>query len=382
MKNIASIFILITTVLIASCGSKTGNTELTDKKAKLEELKKQQSTLNDEIVKLESDIVKLDPSAAKKENAKLVATATIAKDNFAHYIDLQGKIDAVNIAYITPRGQGGQVKELFVKKGDAVKKGQLILKVDDVVIKRQLEQLQTQLSFAKDLYQRQQNLWKENIGTEVQLLQAKNSVDNLEKQISIVKEQLAFTNVYAEMNGVLDEVNVKVGELFAGAGQIKLVNTNDLKVAAQVPENYLEKVKVGTHVKVTLPDLNKTVDAVISVAGKLIDPLSRSFYVEAKLPADNMFRPNQVAQVKILDYANANAITVPVNTLQTDDKGKFVMVATTENGKKLARKKLVSIGELYGDKIEVKSGLQIGDVLVTEGYQSLFDGQSITTELK
>lgn len=382
MKNIASIFILITTVLIASCGSKTGNTELTDKKAKLEELKKQQSTLNDEIVKLESDIVKLDPSAAKKENAKLVATATIAKDNFAHYIDLQGKIDAVNIAYITPRGQGGQVKELFVKKGDAVKKGQLILKVDDVVIKRQLEQLQTQLSFAKDLYQRQQNLWKENIGTEVQLLQAKNSVDNLEKQISIVKEQLAFTNVYAEMNGVLDEVNVKVGELFAGAGQIKLVNTNDLKVAAQVPENYLEKVKVGTHVKVTLPDLNKTVDAVISVAGKLIDPLSRSFYVEAKLPADNMFRPNQVAQVKILDYANANAITVPVNTLQTDDKGKFVMVATTENGKKLARKKLISIGELYGDKIEVKSGLQIGDVLVTEGYQSLFDGQSITTELK
>ena len=156
-----------------------------------------------------------------------------------------------------------------------------------------------------------------------------------------------------------------------------MVNTNDLKVAAQVPENYLEKVKVGTHVKVTLPDLNKTVDAVISVAGKLIDPLSRSFYVEAKLPADNMFRPNQVAQVKILDYANANAITVPVNTLQTDDKGKFVMVATTENGKKLARKKLVSIGELYGDKIEVKSGLQIGDVLVTEGYQSLFDGQSI-----
>jgi len=379
MKNIATLIIVSAVFVLASCGSKSGNAELTEKKAKLEDLKKQQSAINDQVVKLETEIGKLDPSTIQKENEKLVSVTPLSVAPFAHYIDLQGKVEAVNIAYVTPRGQGGQVKELYVRKGDAVKKGQILLKLDDLVIKRQIDQLQTQLSFAKDLYQRQQNLWKENIGTEVQLLQAKNSVDNIEKQISIIKEQQSFTSVYAEMDGVLDDVNVKVGELFSGAGQIKLINTSDLKVTAQVPENYLEKVKVGTSLKVILPDINRTTDAVIRVAGKLIDPLSRSFYIEAKLPADNIFRPNQVAQVKILDYSNANALTIPVNTLQTDDKGKFVMVSAKENGKTVAHKKPVVAGELYGDKIEIKSGLQAGDLLITEGYQSVYDGQTITT---
>jgi len=379
MKNIATVIIISAVFVLASCGSKSGNAELTEKKAKLEELKKQQSAINDQVVKLETEIGKLDPSTIQKENEKLVSVMPLSITAFAHYIDLQGKVEAVNIAYVTPRGQGGQVKELYVRKGDAVKKGQILLKLDDLVIKRQIDQLQTQLSFAKDLYQRQQNLWKENIGTEVQLLSAKNQVDNIEKQISIVKEQQSFTSVYAEMDGVLDDVNVKVGEIFMGAGQIKLINTSDLKVTAQVPENYLEKVKVGTSLKVILPDINRTTDAVIRVAGKLIDPLSRSFYIEAKLPADNIFRPNQVAQVKILDYSNANALTIPVNTLQTDDKGKFVMVSAKENGKTVAHKKPVVAGELYGDKIEIKSGLQAGDLLITEGYQSVYDGQTITT---
>jgi len=379
MKNIATVIIVSAVFVLASCGSKSGNAELTEKKAKLEELKKQQSAINDQVVKLETEIGKLDPTTIQKENEKLVSVMPLSITAFAHYIDLQGKVEAVNIAYVTPRGQGGQVKELYVRKGDAVKKGQILLKLDDLVIKRQIDQLQTQLSFAKDLYQRQQNLWKENIGTEVQLLSAKNQVDNIEKQISIVKEQQSFTSVYAEMDGVLDDVNVKVGEIFMGAGQIKLINTSDLKVTAQVPENYLEKVKVGTSLKVILPDINRTTDAVIRVAGKLIDPLSRSFYIEAKLPADNIFRPNQVAQVKILDYSNANALTIPVNTLQTDDKGKFVMVSAKENGKTVAHKKPVVAGELYGDKIEIKSGLQAGDLLITEGYQSVYDGQTITT---
>lgn len=379
MKNIATLIIVSAVFVLASCGSKSGNAELTEKKAKLEELKKQQSALNDQVVKLETEIGKLDPSTIQKENEKLVSVTPLSIAPFAHYIDLQGKVEAVNIANVTPRGQGGQVKELYVRKGDAVKKGQLLLKLDDLVIKRQIDQLQTQLGFAKDLYQRQQNLWKENIGTEVQLLSAKNQVDNIEKQISIVKEQQSFTNVYAEMDGVLDDVNVKVGEIFMGAGQIKLINTSDLKVTAQVPENYLEKVKVGTSLKVILPDINRTTDAVIRVAGKLIDPLSRSFYIEAKLPTDNIFRPNQVAQVKIMDYSNANALTIPVNTLQTDDKGKFVMVSAKENGKTVAHKKPVVAGELYGDKIEIKSGLQPGDLLITEGYQSIYDGQTITT---
>ena len=387
MQKTAQILLIAAFVSLASCGVKNENASLKEKKDKLEELKKQQTKLNDDIVKLESEIFLADPSSKKEEKAKLVMLSEINQQAFTHYIDLQGKIDAVNIAYVAPRnGTGGLVKQLFVKKGDYVKKDQVLLKLDDAVIRRQLDQLQTQLNFVKDIYQRQQNLWNENIGTEVQLITAKNNVDNIERQISIVKEQQSYSNVTADIEGVLDDVNIRVGEFFTGmtaAGpQIKIVNTHDLKVTAQIPENYLEKVRVGSHVKITLPDINKTVDAVVSVSGKLIDANSRSFYVEAKVSADKDLRPNQIALVKIQDYASPNAIAIPVNTLQTDDKGKFVMVAVKENGKIIAHKKIVTIGELYNDQIEIKGGLLKGDQLIVDGFQGLYEGQVITTDSK
>lgn len=387
MQKTAQILMMAILVSLASCGGKNENADLKEKKNKLEELKKQQAKLNDDVIKLEAEILLADPSSKKDEKAKLVSLSTIAQQAFTHYIDLQGKIDAVNIAYVAPRnGSGGLVKELYVKKGDYVTKGQVLLKLDDAVIKRQLDQLQTQLNFAKDIYQRQQNLWKESIGTEVQLITAKNTVDNLERQMSIIKEQQSYTNVTADIEGVLDDVNIRVGEFFTGmtaAGpQIKIVNTHDLKVTAQIPENYLEKVRVGSHIKITLPDINKTIDAVVSVSGKLIDANSRSFYVEAKLPTDKDLRPNQIALVKIQDYSSPNAIAIPVNTLQTDDKGKFVMIAVKENGKTIAHKKIVAIGELYNDQIEIKSGLLQGDQLIIDGFQGLYEGQVITTDAK
>ena len=160
--------------------------------------------------------------------------------------------------------------------------------------------------------------------------------------MATVKEQWNTTNVYSDVDGVADEVNLRVGELFTGyvgqSPQIKIVNNSRLKVITQVPENYIDKVKTGSSMVVSLPDVGKTFNSQISLSGKIIDPNSRSFYVEAKMPSDKDIRPNQIALVKIQDYTAANAITIPVNTLQNDDKGKFVMVAVNENGKNIARK--------------------------------------------
>ncbi|HEX5026627.1 MAG TPA: efflux RND transporter periplasmic adaptor subunit [Agriterribacter sp.] len=370
-------------VVLAACGGtssrEAGNKPLAAKKMELEKLKAEQKALNDKVVLLEEEIIKLDPSS-KKENAKLVAISPLTTGSFTHYIDLQGRLDANNIAYVAPRGQGGVVKAVYVKQGDVVKKGQLLLKLDDAITQTQIDQLNTQLSYAKDLLQRQQNLWDQKIGTEVQLLSAKNNVTNIEKQIATAREQASFSNVYAEMSGVAETVNIKVGELFMGGQQIRIVNTNDLKVVAQVPENYLESVNVGSTVVVKLPEANdKTITTKVSVAGKLIDPNSRSFYIEAKMPADRSLRPNQIALVKIQDYTARDVITASVNTLQNDDKGKFIMVAEQENGKWIARKKPVTIGRLYGDKVEIKDGLQAGEQLITDGFQGLYDGQPIRT---
>jgi membrane fusion protein (multidrug efflux system) len=384
MKKIMNIVLAAEIIFLASCGASASNeneSTLAGKKAKLEQLKQQQAKVVTDIQKLEDEIGKMDTSTVKKEKAKLVALSTLAPGSFTHYIDLQGKIDALNIAYVTPRnGTGGQVKEIYVKKGDYVKKGQLLLKLDDAVLKRQLEGMQTQLAYFQDIYQRRSNLWKQNIGTEVDMVKAKNDVDQEDKTIETTKEQINLANVYADIEGVADDVNVRVGEFFNGVNQIKIVNTQNLKATAQVPEFYLDKVKVGTNVKVTLPELNnKTLDVKVTVAGKLIDANTRSFYIEAKIPYNKDFHPNQIALVKIQDYSVPNALTVPVSTVQNDLTGKYVLVAEKEKDRLIARKKIVQIGQLYNDKIEIKSGLQVGDVIITEGVQGLFDGQLITT---
>ncbi len=386
-KQLIGLAFIALTFSLYSCSGNTdakttGNTPLAEKKAKLETLKKQQDDLNKQITTLQAEIIKLDPSA-NPEKAKLVAVEKIASQNFNHYINLQGKVDAQNIAYVSPRGQGGQVKALYVKEGDVVKKGQLLLKLDDVLVQQQINQAQTQLKYAKDIYERRNNLWKENIGTEVDLTTAKNNVDQAQHQVDLLQEQAGFSNVYADINGVADQVTIHVGETFTGnpaaGGYIKLVNTNDLKVTAQVPDNYLGNVEVGSNVKIILPDINDSLMSKVTVAGKLIDPNSRTFQIEAKLPANPLFKPNEIAFVHIMDYSAANTFTIPVNTLQTDEQGKYVLVAVNENGKMYARKKHIQIGRLYNDRLEVKSGLSADDVIITDGFQNLYDGQLITT---
>jgi membrane fusion protein, multidrug efflux system len=390
MKSTYNIIGAVAVVLfMAACGAAAegDKKELDKKKARLEELKEKQTKAGEEIAKLEKEIGKLDTSAARADKPKLVVLTTLNPSAFTHYIDLQGKVEAENSIIVTPRGAGGQVKGLYVKQGDYVKKGQLLMKLDDAVTRQQIEQTTVQLNLAKTLYERRKNLWDQKIGTEVEVIQAKSNVDNLEKQIDLLKEQSSMSNVYADLSGVAERVNIRVGEMFSPSSAamvgITIVNTSNLKVTANVPETYQTKVKEGTNLIVTLPeDNNKSINTKVSVSGKLIDPSTRSFYIEGRVPGNGGFRPGQIAMVRIQDYAMPNAITIPINTIQNDDKGKFVMVAAVENGKKVAKKRPVTVGQLYGDTLEVKSGLQTGDILISDGFQGLYDGQLITTDAK
>lgn len=378
--------VIALTLLAAACGDSRKETAgaVGDMKVKLEQLKKDKEKIEKDIAATEAQIAKLDPSSVKEEKAKLVALSILETGSFTHYIDLQGKIEAENISYVMPRGNPGQVKELYVKRGDNVKKGQLLMKLDDAIIRQQLGQLKTQLSFAQDLYTRQQNLWKQDIGSEVQLLTAKNNVENIERQIATVNEQLATANVYAQVSGIADDVSIRVGETFTGDPMrgIKIVNTSNLKAITDVPENYLSRVKRGAPVKIVIPDLNKEFTSSISLISQSIGIATRGFIAEAKIPADASLKPNLIALMKIQDYAASNVIAVPLNTVQVDEKGKFVLVASEEKGKLITRKRPVVPGEVYGDLVEIKSGLQAGDKLITEGFQSLYDGQLVTTTVK
>jgi RND family efflux transporter MFP subunit len=402
MKNL---FIIGTAavMLLSACGNskKDGAADLNDKKAALEKLKGDKLKTDEQIKKLQDELLKLDTNAASSSKIKLVSTSPVATQHFQHFIDLQGKVDAENISYISPRMGPGQVKALYVSQGQTVKKGQLLLKMDDAIIRQQIvaatqqmEVTKTQLSFAKNVYQRQKNLWDQGIGTEVQLLQAKSNVDQLEnglkaagEGVKTAKEQLNTTNVYSDVNGVADIVAVRVGETFSGMSatgpQIKIVNTSSLKVVTNVPENYLTRIHKGSAVEIFIPDANKKINSSVSLISQSIDPTQRGFLAEAKIPSDGTLKPNQTAIMKILDYSAMNAVVIPVNVVQSDENGKYVYVlAKSSNGKTTAHKVPVTIGEVYGQNVEIKGGLKAGEQLVTDGFQNLYEGQLISTDVK
>jgi membrane fusion protein, multidrug efflux system len=400
LKTAAAIITAV--VILASCGGskKDGEAALNDKKAALEKLKNNKATAEAEIKKLQEELTKIDTNAASTVKIKLVTVAPVTTQNFQHFIDLQGHVDADNISYISPRMGPAQVKAVYVKEGQFVKKGQLLLKLDDAIMrqgvvaaKQQMEGIRTQLGYAKNIYQRQKNLWDQGIGTEVQLISAKTNVTGLENQLSAageqvktMQEQLNTANVYSDVSGVADVVNIRVGETFSGMGatgaQIKIVNTSSLKVVTSVPENYLTRMRKGSQVQITIPDANKKINSSISLISQSIDPLQRGFIAEAKIPYDAMLKPSQSAVVKILDYAAANAVVIPINVVQSDETGKYVYVQIkSSNGKTLAHRVIVVIGEVYGELVEIKAGLKAGDQLVTEGFQNLYEGQMIAATL-
>jgi len=372
---------LIVALLLGSCGSGSQQgASLAGKKSELETLKKLQQQTVARIAELEKQIAEADPSSMP-ERAKLVAVSPVQRKDFNHYINLQGKISTDAMYYVSPRGMGGQVKAVYVKPGDVVRKGQLLLKLDDALVRQNLRQVESQLAFARDLLRRQQNLWNEGIGTEVQLLGARNNVEGLEKQLAFVKEQASMAEVVAEAAGIAESVNIRVGEFFNGSPLtgITIIDPSRLKAVVDVPENYVPRVAKGMSVRIEVPDLGKQFDSRIQLLSEVINANSRSFLAECRMPSGGGLKPNQLAVVRILDHASKRAVVVPVQTVQADEKGKYVFLVREAQGRRYARKVPVSIGQFYDEEIEVLSGLAGGETLITRGYQGLYDGQPVET---
>lgn len=384
MKKILSITVL--TLLLAACSgeNKTGNLDEVIQSKDLAKIKSSRESVHKEYEKLVADLAKLDKAIAELDPNKknpLVQTITLKDTLFTHYIEIQGNVDTKENIMISPE-YSGILTQVNVKAGQRVSKGQVLARIDDGGMSSQLAQAETQLALARTTFEKQKNLWDQKIGSEIQYLQAKTSMESQQKMVAQIKSQLNKTVVTAPFSGTIDEVLTEKGKVVApGMELFRIVNLNNMYVTANVPENYIGQLKVGAVVNVYLNSLGKNYKGKVRQIGNYINPNNRTFGIEIALPnPDNLLRPNQVAVLKIEDYKNQKAILLPANIIQeTADGSKVIYVIDKVDGKNNAKaiQKTIEIGYTSGAFVEVKSGLQVGEIVVTEGGKALKDGQTV-----
>jgi len=362
--------VFVTGSILAACSATSSD----DKGKQLESLKTQQAEIAKQIAALEKE---MPADTTIKVKAKEVITAEVVVRSFDHYVQTQGHVDAEDNVHVTAKTPG-LVTKVYVQEGQAVKKGQVLAQLDNAMIQRNIEGLKSQVDLATSVFERQQNLWNQKIGTEVQYLQAKANKENLEKQMASLEEQNDMSRIKAPINGTVDEVNAKEGEMASPQmPAFRVVNQSNLKLTAKVSEAYVTNIKKGNKTIVTITELNKDVEARVTFVGRTIDPLTRTFTVEVKLPSFEDLRPNMTGVIKVVYFTEPNAITVPVNVVQTMNNQKVVFVAEQDGKNLVARKRLVTVDGVFDNLAEIKSGIKAGDKVITFGFQGLSDGEVV-----
>ena len=351
-----------------------------DKQAELDRLEAQREALDKRIEQLRAEISRANGPAAEEPLA-YVRGVEVQPSLFRHFIQVQGTVESDNNILI-PAQSSGVVKRLYVRQGDRVTEGQLLAELDGAILESSLAEVQNALSLATTIYERQARLWDKNIGSEIEYLQAKNNRENLEKRLNTLQEQYRLTKITSAIDGMVDDVMIKEGEMAAaGRGAVRIVQLSRLKIEASLSENYISRVRKRDPVRVTLPVAGRSYDLAIDAVSQVIDPNNRTFNIEIRLPSrESELKPNMLAVVTINDYTNPQALTVPQNVVQETGDSPFLFVVEEENGRKLARRRTVTPGEAYDNRLEILDGLAAGETVITFGFQTLADGQPVSVQ--
>lgn len=371
MKTLNYIIALLLLITAVSCKPKGDG----DPVAKLAALKDQKAAIEAQITALQDQLVK---EGVIEKKLPTVALTELKLAPFAHYIDLQGRVDADESVSATSKIPGA-LKKIHVKNGDNVRQGQLIAEIEDAVILSSINELKGQLQVAEDLYNRQKSLWDQNIGSEVQFIQAKNNKESLERSLATLKENWSMTKIYAPTSGTVDNVILNQGEAISpGVPLCIILNLSKLKIKGEVTEAYAAKVTKGDKVQVYFPDTDKEITTTVNYVSKSINPVSRTFNVETVL-LNGDYRANQIAVMKIVDYQNPKAIVIPVNLIQSSQEGDFVLVAEKSgvDNQAVIKRVVVRQGQNYNGYVEILSGLKEGDQVVSTGFQDINNGETV-----
>ncbi len=364
--------LLAISILLFSCSTeKTYSDDLQGKKDQLKDLKLQQKETADAIALLEAEVKKIEP---KKEIDPInISVRKVTPTIFQRYSNIQASVIGDDLVSASS-SMGGRILSMSVKEGDYVKKGAFIAAIDVETMDKQIEEIQTSLELATTVYERQKRLWDQNIGSEIQYLQAKNNKERIEKSLETLRAQTAKKNVYAPISGYVDKEFLKQGEMASpGMPIVQILNTSKVKVEADVPENFLGKIKRGDHVEIYFPAIDKTIQKKITMMGRSIDPSNRTFKIEIAIPSAGDLKPNLLAEVKVKDFEEKDVITIPVQLVKQEVNGKkYVFSAFESNGIMIAKKKYVQTSESdNNNNIIITDGLFPDDLVIVDGSEKV-----------
>lgn len=370
-------FLALLAGIVYSCGEATA---LDEKKNQLEKYRSELVTIKANIAELEKEIAAADPGFAANTGKILVAGFPVKEQVFEHKIELRGSVASRKNVMLSAETMG-RITAIHVVEGQSVTQGQLLLSLDASILRNNLAEVKTQLELAQAVFERQERLWQQQIGTEIQYLQSKNNKESLERRAATLESQLAQASVRAPFAGVVDQIPVKLGEMAQpGLPLVRVVNPNDTYILADVPEVYLGQFKKGDDVEVFFPVQNIRFKSTVANTGNVINAMNRTFEMEVKIPAgvDGEFRPNQVTRLILTDYRTEKALTVPTSILQTDATGYYVYAIEQVDGTSVARKKAVTTGQTYQGMTEILSGLEPGMQVIEKGFLEASDGAEVT----
>jgi len=379
------LIITLSLILLLSCNS-SRNSSINDliNKGDLETLKKKKKEYVDLMNDLRLDLNDINNGIMlldENEQIQVISKFNVIEKEFTTYVELQANLKSRKNVVILSEFQGA-LKNLFVREGQLVKKGELLAEINDSGLKEQLDQMLIQANYTKDNFDRVKRLWEKNIGSEMQFLKAKSDFETNNKMVEQIRDQLSKTKIYAPFDGEIDEIISNLGSnLVPGSPIVRVVNLDIIYAEAQVPEKYVSSIELGTEALVSIPLLNKEVTSKIVQSGNFINPNNRTFRVEAPVEnKDKRIKQNLNARIKIKNYSNIKALVVPLRVIREDASGRPFIYKLVETDKKdvlLTVKIFVETGANNDEEIEITKGLSIGDIIVLEGANNVEDNQRV-----
>lgn len=365
MKKIQTLLGIVILSVLVSCNSQTDVEKIKEEIKGYKKEVKELTVLIDSLQKI------LDTVDVQSTHSGVPIESLVMKpQTFKSFFIAAGSVEADNDAFISPE-MNGQIKKIFVKKGERVQQGQLLVTLSTAVIDNTIAEIEKRLELANEVYEKQDKLWKDGIGSEIQYLQAKNNKEALEKSLATARSQRELSIIKAPFSGIVDDIFFKEGEMAApGVRLIQLVNLKKLKIVADISESFLPKIHTGDTVEVSFPTYPDIIYRVpVNRIGNVVKPENRTFVIELLLEnRDELLKPNIVASLKINDFTSDSAFIVPSIIIKDDNTThtSFIFKATKKGDKYVAKK--ITIEELRSYKSHsMVNGIELGDTIIIKG---------------